>query len=109
MVSKARHVVAVLGVPDAAKEPEALARRRELAGGKDAYAARYRGLDHLYYDRDWFVMTLKNHGLVDVHVEDQEIEVTTMPRFGSIVGASSPGTTVRGPPAGADSASAKCQ
>lgn len=74
MASKASHVVAVLGVPDAAKESEALARRRELAGGRDAYAARYRGLDHLYFDRDWLVSTLKNHGLVDVHVEDQEIE-----------------------------------
>ena len=74
MAAKARRAVAVLGVPDAATKDEALARRRELAGGDDAYAARYRGLEHLYLGRDWLAGRMAAAGLVDVAVEDQGIE-----------------------------------
>lgn len=74
MVAKARRAVAVLGVPDAAAKDEALARRRELAGSDEAYDARYRGLDHLYLERDWLAGRMAAAGLVDVTVEAQGID-----------------------------------
>jgi len=73
MVAKARRAVAVIGVPDAAKKTEALARREELAGGAEAYAARYRGLEHLYIEREWLMDRLARRGLTDIEVEGQEI------------------------------------
>jgi len=74
MCVKAKGVVAVLDVPDRAKRAEAIAHRQRLAGGPEAYAERYSGLEHLYYDRDWMASTLESLGLSDVHVEDQSIE-----------------------------------
>lgn len=74
MVEKAQHVVAVLDAPDLAKREEHLADRYELAGGEAAYAARYAGLDHAYYDRTWLADELRARGLVDIHVEDQTID-----------------------------------
>jgi len=71
MVQKARRVVAVFDVPDLATRDADLAHRYEIAGGKEAYAARYEGLEHRYYDRGWFAEALASHGLRDVHVEDQ--------------------------------------
>lgn len=74
MVGKARRVVAVLDVPDAATRDEDLAHRRERAGGPAAYARRYEGLDHLYYDRAWFADALRARGLEGVRIEDQAID-----------------------------------
>ncbi len=74
MVEKARRVVAVLDVPDLARREEDLAYRRKLAGGEAAHAARYAGLDHVYYDRAWLADALRARGLVDVSVEDQAID-----------------------------------
>ena len=73
MVAKAARVVAVLDLPDAASREAALSERIRVAGGPDAYEQRYRGLDHQYYARDWFAAALRRRGLVDVHVENQEI------------------------------------
>jgi trans-aconitate methyltransferase len=73
MRAKARRVVAVLDVPDRAKQAEAIAYRQRLAGGPEAYAKRYAGLEHRYYDRDWMASMLAAVGLVDVHVEDQSL------------------------------------
>jgi SAM-dependent methyltransferase len=74
MVAKARRVVAVLDIPDAARQGEALAQRQRLAGGAAAYAARYDGLEHRYFDRRWFADALTARGLTDVHVEDQSLD-----------------------------------
>jgi trans-aconitate methyltransferase len=74
MVAKARRVVAVLDVPDLATREEDLAYRHKLAGGETAYAARYAGLDHRYYDRTWLADEFRARGLVDVRVEDQAID-----------------------------------
>jgi hypothetical protein len=74
MAAKAGGAVAVIGAPDLAKKQAALALRQELAGGADAYAARYRGLEHLYYDRGWLAEQFAGCGLQDVQVEDQGIE-----------------------------------
>lgn len=73
MAGSARSVVAVLDVPDRARRAEDLARRRELAGGAEAYEELYRGLDHLYFDRAWFTRALVACGLADVHVADQDL------------------------------------
>ncbi len=73
MAVSARHVVAVLDLPDRARRAEDLARRQELAGGAEAYEEFYRGLTHLYFDRTWFTRTLDRCGLADVEVADQEL------------------------------------
>jgi cyclopropane fatty-acyl-phospholipid synthase-like methyltransferase len=73
MRAKAKRVVAVLDLPDRAKQAEAIAYRQRLAGGSEAYAKRYAGLEHRYYDREWAADTLTALGLVDVRVEDQSI------------------------------------
>ena len=73
MAAKATGAVAVLGVPDAAKKEEALEHRMRLAGGRRAYEARYRGLEHLYLERDWLASCFADCGLVDVEVDDQQL------------------------------------
>lgn len=73
MAASARHVVAVLDVPDRSRRAEDLARRQELAGGAEAYEQLYRGLAHLYFDRAWFARELARCGLTDVEVADQEL------------------------------------
>ena len=74
MVAKARRVVSVLDLPDLATREADLAHRYEVAGGVDAYAARYEGLEHRYYDRGWFADALRARGLDDVHLTDQAME-----------------------------------
>jgi trans-aconitate methyltransferase len=76
MASKATRAVAILDIPDLATKDEAIRRRVELAGGGEAYAARYAGLDHLYYARDWFAEALTAAGL-------SKIQVWTQPEGGS--------------------------
>lgn len=67
MLHKARRIVAVFDVPDLATRAQALAFRRQ-AMGEQEYARRYSGLDHLYFDRDWFRETLEAQ---DVQIEIQ--------------------------------------
>ena len=74
MVEKTERVVAVLDVPDLGVRDADLARREQLAGGKEAYARRYTGLEHLYFSRDWVRDALTRRGLVGVRVSDQAIE-----------------------------------
>jgi hypothetical protein len=53
MMNKSRKAVAVLDVSDAARRDDLESLRRgSLPDGE--YEQRYRGLDHLYYDRVWF-------------------------------------------------------
>ncbi len=72
MTKKARRALAVLDVPDAAYKTEALAMRRGLLGAA-AYDEKYRGLDHLYFERGWFEKTLSAIGLQRVEIEDQTL------------------------------------
>ncbi|MGA2009564.1 MAG: methyltransferase domain-containing protein [Solirubrobacteraceae bacterium] len=74
MRDKARRLVAVLDVPDRAEQAGATGYRERLAGGPDAYAERYAGLEHRYYDRDWMAQRLLDLGLIDVRVERQSID-----------------------------------
>jgi trans-aconitate methyltransferase len=81
MSSKATRAVAILDIADAARAAEALAVRQAHLGGAAAYAARYAGLDHQAYDRQWIVDELMAAGLTDVRVEDQDIEGYANSRF----------------------------
>lgn len=71
MARAARRAVMVMDLPDLALRDAAEARRAELAGGPEAYAARYAGLDHLYYDRSWVTGVLAECGLEGVEAEAQ--------------------------------------
>lgn len=73
MAAKAHMAVAVLELPDAAKRESAIRFRQAAAGGRQAYEDRYRGLDHLYFDKDWVLQAFADCGLLDVRIEDQEI------------------------------------
>ena len=71
MVQMAKKSVGVLDVPDFSKRDYALSLRREQMGDTE-YEEKYKGLDHLYYSKDWFKQSLANTA-VKVHIEDQDI------------------------------------
>jgi trans-aconitate methyltransferase len=73
MTGKARRAVAILDIPDRATQELALRYRKASAGGDAAYAERYRGLEHRYYERAWVVQTLQQSGLIRVQVADQSL------------------------------------
>lgn len=73
MVAKSRRAVAILDVPDLATRDVAVRARIAAVGGEEAYAERYAGLDHLYYDRSWLAERLSAASLRRVQVADQEI------------------------------------
>lgn len=73
MTKKAARKVAILDVPDLAKRDAALAFRRGSLGEAE-YAARYAGLDHLFYERAWMQQTLVELGARSVVIEDQMVE-----------------------------------
>lgn len=74
MCAASRGTVALLDLPDAALAAQTLAARQAAVGGPEAYAARYAGLDHLAYDREWVRERLSAHGLVDVEVRAQAVD-----------------------------------
>jgi len=78
---KARRAVLVLDLPDAACRDAALAHRVASLGGEEAYQARYSGLDHLYYSREWFEEALRSAGLGRVQVADQNLAGYVNGRF----------------------------
>ncbi len=80
MIRKSRRAVAVLDVPDAATEAEAMQFRRGLLGDA-AYREKYRGLEHLYYVQSWFATTFAAHGITDVTFHPQQIDGYENNRF----------------------------
>ncbi len=62
MLAKAGRAVAVLEIPDATLRDEAEGMRREVLDPA-TYAEKYRGLEHLYYSREWFRRTAEDRGL----------------------------------------------
>ena len=72
MVQLANKSIGVFDVPDLAKKEEALQQRIATIGAAE-YAEKYQGLDHLYYDKDWFAQTLADEA-VNITIEDQHIE-----------------------------------
>ena len=62
MIDKARIAVAILEVPDASHKIAAeTLRRRALSPGE--YELKYKGLEHSYYAREWFVERAHARGL----------------------------------------------
>ncbi|NEO93342.1 MAG: class I SAM-dependent methyltransferase, partial [Moorea sp. SIO3G5] len=69
MVQIAQKSIGILDVPDLSKQESAISARK--AGMGDAeYEEKYRGLDHLYYTKDWFQQVLATES-VQVTMEDQ--------------------------------------
>jgi len=72
MLDKAERVVAVLDVSDRAlREEFEEARRGALPKGE--YEKKYEGLDHLYYEKDWFRDAAKEHEY-DIEIFGQDIQ-----------------------------------
>lgn len=80
MAAKATRAVAILDVPDVARRDEAMAFRRGSMGEAE-YEAKYRGLDHLFYDRSWMKRVLLEVGATGVRIEDQQVSGYQNARF----------------------------
>ena len=80
MAAKATRSIAILDVPDVARRDEAMAFRRGAMGAAE-YEAKYRGLDHLFYDRSWMTRVLVEAGATDVRIEDQQVSGYQNARF----------------------------
>lgn len=63
MLRKARRVVTISGIPDASLRQESENERRGLLK-REEYESKYRGLDILYYQKDWFEALAVTHGFV---------------------------------------------
>jgi SAM-dependent methyltransferase len=72
MVATARRGVALLELGDKAKEAHAAALRRGTMGEAE-YEERYRGLEHLYLDKEWLRSLLAELGATEIEIEDQDI------------------------------------
>ena len=81
MCAKATRAVAILDVPDLDLANEALEIRRATAGGAEAYAQRYEGLDHLAYSKIWLAEAMKAHGLREVATGPQTMAGYDNARF----------------------------
>ncbi|AOX00673.1 methyltransferase type 12 [Moorena producens PAL-8-15-08-1] len=69
MVQIAQKSIGILDVPDLSKQEAAISARKAAIGDAE-YEQRYRGLDHLYYSKDWFQQVLATES-VQVTTEDQ--------------------------------------
>lgn len=72
MVQMASKTVGIFDVPDLSKKEEAINLRKAKLGDAE-YEEMYRGLDHLYYSKDWFRQVLATEP-VSVTIEDQNIQ-----------------------------------
>jgi len=73
MASAARRSIVLLDLPDMAHRDQAEAFRRSTLG-EDLYRERYRGLDHLYFDRDTIRRLLLGLGFGAIAIEGQDLE-----------------------------------
>jgi len=72
MVKKATQSIAVLEVSDLDKRDEAL-RIRKGHMSEAEYQERYDGLEHLYYDKNWFIEMAYKYNC-DIKIEEQHID-----------------------------------
>ena len=69
MAQLAQKSIGILDVPDLSKQEAAISARK--AGmGEAEYEEKYRGLDHLFYSKDWFEKVLATES-VKITIEDQ--------------------------------------
>lgn len=73
MCQKADRAVAILDLLDASHAASALTDRQRGAGGEEAYARRYAGLEHQAYEPEWVLDQLSRCGMKDAYVEQQRI------------------------------------
>jgi trans-aconitate methyltransferase len=79
MMKKAKKTVAILEIPDLAlKEESEKTRRAALPEGE--YDRKYRGLNHLHYEREWFTRFSDTFGC-SIEIFDQEIKEYANSRF----------------------------
>lgn len=71
MFDVAVRAIGIFDVPDADKKEAALRYRKGILG-EASYGERYKGLEHLYYNKDWFRQTLGS-GSYDIRIDDQHI------------------------------------
>lgn len=63
MLQKALRVVSISGIPNANLKEESESTRRGLLSLEE-YESKYRGLDILYYQQNWFIELATKHGFV---------------------------------------------
>jgi len=72
MILKARKTIAILEIPDLAKKEQSeSARRAALPEGE--YEKEYTGLEHLYYEKDWFTQFSDIFGY-NIEIFDQDFK-----------------------------------
>ena len=72
MLKKAKYGIAVLEVSDIDKKEQAITLRKGYLSDEE-YEKRYQGLDHLYYDKKWFLNIAETLDC-DIEIEDQVIQ-----------------------------------
>lgn len=72
MIAKANRIVAILEVPDIQMYEISEKMRRGVIG-EDEYREKYSGLEHLYYERDWFRSLGDKYGL-ETSITNQVID-----------------------------------
>ena len=72
MLQTAIKRVGIFDVPDLSKKEEAISLRKAKLGEAE-YEEKYKGLEHLYYSKEWFQQVLANKP-VKVMIEDQAIK-----------------------------------
>jgi trans-aconitate methyltransferase len=85
MIAKARIAIAILDVPDVSAKTESENLRRSALGPKE-YEEKNRGLEHTYYERDWFMQQARARRL-SVEIFDGCVPnyLQNQFRFGAIV------------------------
>jgi SAM-dependent methyltransferase len=73
MYSSANKAIAILDVPDLSKKEHAERKRRDIMSIEE-YQNKYDGLNHLYYDKNWFIRQIEVMGFTKYLIEDQSIE-----------------------------------
>ena len=68
MLDKARFGVCILEIPDLKTKDQSEELRRDMLTSEE-YEKKYAGLNHTYYDREWFVSIAKEHEL-DIEIFD---------------------------------------
>lgn len=71
MISKANKAIAILEISDNEYKHESLKVRKENMT-EEEYNERYEGLNHLYYDKQWFIDIAKRYNL-KIEIEQQNI------------------------------------
>jgi len=85
MVKQAKAAVGIFDIYDARRQ-QAMDKKKRQALGEEVYAERYKGLNHIYYDRQWFRDLAQAMGLVaEVFDQQRELAEVSAYRFNVII------------------------